>query len=448
MGLKYRLQAWDELLGRYRAIFGFWWGRRRDLTPPNLRAVEAEFLPAALAIQHEPVSPAGRLVARMLIGLLTVILLWSIFGRVDITVNAHGKIIPDGRSKIITAVQVADVRAILVANGERVKAGQTLIELDSRAIADERLKYLSDWQSAALQVARSRALIAAVNSGDRPRMPPVPGVNTARWDVAAAHLQGQWADFVAKRDQLDADIARYQSALPLVRRIARAYTFLATTNDVARTDALAKEQAQVDLQGKLAAALAQRAVLSSETRKRAERDLAQATKAAADAKADAAQAKTEANQFILRSPVDGTVQQLQVHTVDAAVPAAQPLLKIVPHDSKVEMEAMVADKDVGFVHVGQHAEVKIDAFNYTKYGTIPATVSFVSPDAMMKGKKKGLQYAVRVTLLRRTLDVDGIERALTPGMSGTVDIRTGRRRIIEFFLSPLIRHVVGSLHER
>lgn len=447
MRLKHRLEAWRELLGRYRAIFGFWWGQRRKLTLPNLRIVEAEFLPAALALQHKPVSPAGRWVARLLMGVLAVVLLWSIFGRVNITVNAHGKIIPDGRSKVITAVQVADVRAILVAGGQRVKAGQILVELDSRAIKDEYLKYFSNWQSAALQAARSRALIAALNSRKRPRMPAVPGVSTARWDTAVAHLQGQWSDFVAKRDQLDADIARYRSALPLAQRIARAYVLLASTNDVARTTALAKEQAQVDLQGKLDAAIAQRAVLIAVTRKRAEGNLAQATKAAADAKADAAQAKTEMNQLTLRSPINGTVQQLRVHTVGAAVPAAQPLLKIVPRDSKVEMEAMVPDKDVGFIHAGQHAVAKIDAFNYTKFGTVPAIVSVVSRDAM-KTKKKGLQYAVRVTLLRRTLDVDGVARALTPGMSGTVDIRTGRRRIIEFFLSPLIRHVVGSLHER
>ena len=447
MTLKHRVEAWGELSGRYARIFGFWWHRRQELTPPALHAVEAEFLPAALALQHRPVSPTARWVAKLLILLLILLLLWSIFGHVDITADAQGKIIPNGHTKTISAAQVATVKAIMVSDGQHVLAGQPLIILNARAIKDERMKDLSDWQMAALQAAISRAMIVSVQSGRQPVMPKVPGVDEILWTEAASQLQGQWTDFVAKRDRLNADISRFETALPMAKHIADDYAALAVTNDVARTDALAKEQAEVDLQGRLDGARTQLASLVAETRKNAEDGLARAIKDAADAKADAARALAQINQFTLRSPIDGTVQELQVHTVGAAVPVAQPLLQIVPHNSSVEMEARLADKDIGFVHVGQRADVKIDAFNYTRYGTIPAKVSMVSPDAV-ENKKKGLQYAVRVTLLRPTLDVGGTQRSLDPGMSGTVEIHTGRRRVIEYFLSPLMRHVTGSLHER
>ena len=447
MNLRHRLQAWLELLGRYANVFRFWWGKRHEMTAPALRVHEAEFLPAALALQHKPVSPTARWVARLLVLLLVVLLLWSIFGHIDITVDAQGKIIPDGQTKIITAVQVATVRTILVKDGKQVQAGQPLVILDSRAFENERKKSLADWQMAALQIARSEALIASIRSGRSPQMPQVTGVSHDLWEESAAHLQGQWADFVAKRDRLNADIARFGTALPIARHIAEDYDLLAKTQDVAQTDALTKKQAEVDLQGQLDAARTQQASLVAETRKNAEDDLAQATKEAADAQADAAKTQAEINQLVLRSPVAGTVQQMQIHTVGAAVPAAQALMQIVPQNSSVTMEAMLADKDVGFVHAGQNAEVKIDAFDYTKYGTIPATVSVIARDAV-EDQKKGLQYAVRVTLLQPVLNVDGAKRSLDPGMSGTVEIRTGRRRLIEYFLSPLIRHTAESMHER
>ncbi len=447
MNLRHRLQAWLELLGRYANVFRFWWGKRHEMMAPALHVHEAEFLPAALALQHKPVSPTARLVARLLVLLLAILLLWSIFGHIDITVDAQGKIIPDGQTKVITAVQVATVRAILVKDGQQVQAGQPLVILDSRAFENERKKSLADWRMAALQIARSEALIASIRSGRLPQMPPVAGVSHDLWEESATHLQGQWADFVAKRDRLNADIARFDSALPIASHIAEDYALLAETKDVAQTDALTKKQAEVDLQGQLDAARTQLASLVAETRKNAEDDLAQATKEAADAEADAAKVQVEINQLVLRSPVAGTVQQMQVHTVGAAVPAAQALMQIVPQNSSVTMEAMLADKDVGFVHVGQNAEVKIDAFDYTKYGSVPARVSVLARDAV-EDQKKGLQYTVRVTLLRPIMDVDGINRSLDPGMSGTVEIRTGRRRLIEYFLSPLIRHTAESLHER
>jgi hemolysin D len=141
------------------------------------------------------------------------------------------------------------------------------------------------------------------------------------------------------------------------------------------------------------------------------------------------------------------VQQLTVHTVGGVVPAAQPLMQIVPKQGVVEVEAFMENKDVGFVQEGQEAQVKIDTFEYTKYGTVPAHVTHVSRDAI-EDEKKGLIYSVKVALDRSTLDVDGKQVVLTPGMSATVDIKTGTRRVIEYVLSPLIQHGRESLHER
>lgn len=122
-------------------------------------------------------------------------------------------------------------------------------------------------------------------------------------------------------------------------------------------------------------------------------------------------------------------------------------MQIVPEQSVVEVEAFLENKDVGFVQEGQDAQVKIDTFEYTKYGTIPARVTHVSRDAI-EDEKKGLIYSVMVTLDKTSIDVDGRKIKLSPGMSTTVEIKTGTRRVIEYVLSPLIQHARESLRER
>lgn len=149
----------------------------------------------------------------------------------------------------------------------------------------------------------------------------------------------------------------------------------------------------------------------------------------------------------LTAPVGGTVQQLAVHTVGGVVMPAQPLLVIVPGDNALEVEALVENKDIGFVQAGQAVAVKVETFPFTKYGTLPGKVIQVSGDAI-QDERQGLVYTARVRLSRITLDVDGKKVNLTPGMTVTADIKTGKRRVIEYFLSPLMQYGDESLRER
>ncbi len=126
---------------------------------------------------------------------------------------------------------------------------------------------------------------------------------------------------------------------------------------------------------------------------------------------------------------------------------AQPLMIVVPKDDPLEIEAFVENKDVGFVRAGQVAEIKVETFPYTKFGTIPATVMHVSTDAV-QDEKRGLVFTARLSLERATLDVNGSPVHLTPGMAVTAEIKTDRRRVIEYFLSPLLQYARETLRER
>ena len=149
----------------------------------------------------------------------------------------------------------------------------------------------------------------------------------------------------------------------------------------------------------------------------------------------------------LTAPVGGTVQQLAVHTVGGVVTPAQPLMVIVPGDNPLEVEAFVANKDIGFVRNDQVAEIKVETFPFTKYGTLPGKVMQVSGNAI-QDEKRGLVYAARVKLEKATLNVDGKTVNLSPGMAVTVEIKTGKRRVIDYFLSPLLQYGDESLRER
>lgn len=448
MSAKHRYEAWRELLKRYRDVWKFHWQRRKELALPDLQAHEAEFLPAALAIQSRPVSPVGRWVGRVLMGLIAVLLLWSVLGRIDIVVNAQGKIIPSQRIKTITSAEIARVQRLLVHEGQAVKAGDLLIELDARSTEAEADKADAEWQNAALQMARARAMLQALAGG---RVNPVlvvePKVEPQRAEDAQRHLQDQWRDFVAKQARLDSEIERFSHPLPLATQRARDYAELLKTQDVAQHAWLEKEQQRIELEGQLASAKTQKTALIAEVRKAAQESLAEGMRGMSASQQDSRRATVRGDLFRLFAPVDGTVQQLAVHTVGAAVPAAQPLMQIVPSHGLIEMQAFIENKDVGFVREGHEATVKIEAFPYTKYGTLPGKVIAVSRDAI-EDEKRGLIYSVKVQLLRHNLKVDGRDQELSTGMSGTVEIKTGRRRIIEYVLSPLMVYSRETLRER
>ena len=442
-----RMEAWVALGKRYRDIFAYHWHHRHDHPGGLYNADEAEFLPAALSLQEKPVSPVGRLVARLLMALVAVALLGAVIGRMDIIVNASGKIVPSARTKTLASVEVASVRALHVAEGQTVKAGQVLIELEASVYDTERDKARGDAVAAMLQAERSRALIGAMEALRPPRLPDIPGLAEDQRRTAQAHLDGQYRDFRARLARIDSDIQRYAQALPLATRRARDYEVLAKDRDVSTHAWLEKEQARIDLSGQLADARNQRAALVAETRRAALEALTEGNKLAEAFRQDALKAGERGKLLMLAAPVDGTVQQLTVHTVGGVVPAAQPLLLVVPRENFVEVEAFLENRDIGFVREGQVAAVKVEAFEYTKYGTVPGRVSHVSRDAI-QDEKRGLIYSVRVALDKSTLPVDGRQEALSAGMSVNVEIKTGERRIIEYVLSPLLRHQRESLNER
>jgi hemolysin D len=217
------------------------------------------------------------------------------------------------------------------------------------------------------------------------------------------------------------------------------------------------------------AALAEtRSKVQSEYRHTLFDELAKAEQKAGGLVEDVKKAEERTKLQLLTAPVDGVVQQLDVHTVGGVVTPAQVLAVVVPMDSHLEIEAMVSNRDIGFVHAGQDAEIKVDTFNFTRYGLLHGRVLDVSPDAITRNvsqdkpndkargaetassepKGQEMNYAARVSLDQKQMQIDDKLVNLTPGMAVTVEIKTGSRRIISYLLSPVLKYKQESLRER
>lgn len=469
------LAAALDLARRYGAVFRHAWCERKSLDPLPRLPHEAQFLPAALELQESPISPAPRVAMWLIMSFALIAVLWAVFGRMDIVAIARGKIVPNGRSKTIQPFETATVREIRVADGQRVRAGEVLLELDATSADADRARYLNDLVSARAQSARSRAMLTAISSGELSSLEKVAEASTERQIQEQRNFDGQYGEYQAKLTRIDADIARHEAELkstqlivrkleqtvPIARQRAKDFRDLVDKAFISKHGYLEKEQARIEQEGdlatqrsrltELAAALAevrgQRAAQVAETRRLALDNLNEGEQKASTFHQELVKAESRGKLMTLRAPVDGTVQQLAVHTVGGVVTPAQALMVIVPSDNPLEVEAFIDNKDIGFVNAGQEAVIKVETFPFTRHGTIPAKVTHVSHDAI-NDEKKGLIYSMRVHLGRTTMAVEDKVVNLSPGMAVTVEVKTGQRRVIEYFLSPLLQYGNESLHER
>jgi hemolysin D len=468
------LTAYRELLGRYGAVFRHGWRTRRELDGRQRLPEETAFLPAHLEIVETPVHPAPLWTARIIAILGLCVLLLSIFGHLDIVAVAPGKLIPAARVKDIQPAVTGVVRSILVHDGMRVAAGQLLMELDPTQAEADTDKATAARIDAKLTVARSEALLRAQSLNKRPVVAAVADAPADRQKQTQDSADGFYNEYRAKLASLDAELSKRKAELattvaeikklsqtaPLARQQADNYKSLAAGNYVARSDYLDKEQAAISQTEELAAQQShaheleaaieeQKNEMQTTTasfRREHLEEMGKAQETLSQARND--QTKAEVHQALMRllAPVAGTIQQLSVHTVGGVVTTAQRVLEIVPDDS-LEVEAHIENKDIGFVEVGQTAVVKIDAFPYTRFGYMTGRVEEVSNDAV-SDKKNGLYFVAHIKLPSNLFQVERKWVRLTPGMEVQAEIRTGRRSVADYFLSPLIDTARSSLRER
>jgi len=458
-------QHWDVV----RAILADEKRRAKNLTKVD----DATFLPAALEIIEQPVSPTVRVTTWLLFIGLALTVLWLIFGKVDVVASAPGRLIPADNVKLIQPAETGVVRAIHVRNGQFVRKGQVLVDLDPTVSTAETVQAEAALQTALFDVARAKAVLSALDGkGLAFTAPPgtaAPLIATQR-SLAAAELaaieasaSGRSADLQAAkaaRSEALVQAAKLTETIPLLDQQLNAYEGLLAKGYAAKLKVIEMRRQRFGTIRDREAAL--------ETARKAEAQSSSASSVMAQSKAEARTriltdlAKAEADARLrqeeltksrqrsslqrLTAPVDGTITQLSIHTIGGVVEATKPIMVVVPKGGSLVAEVKILNKDVGFVKDGQPVALKLEAFPFTRYGTVSGYVENIGSDAI-EDEKLGLIYPVRIRL-GPTKNHHTSDIRLDAGMTATADIRTGRRSLMSYLISPIDEAIFNAGRER
>jgi hemolysin D len=474
---------------------------RSELPPPGGR--DREFLPAAIEIIETPPSPIRIAIAATICLLAAIGLAWSYWGRIDVVAVAQGRVQPTGRVKIVEPLVTGKVSEIAVANGQHVEAGELLVALDASEARADLATEIEDSAASRAEIARRRAAVAAVPAQDAPIVAATPTFDADIPEGLKARetrvLEGDLAQLAASLASLEAKLAQSQATRDRLGETIKAQTTLVATlrervtmqtelkqalagSKAAMIDAMEKTQTQQAVLAGQLGGLAETDAGIAVIRKQM-RELRDGFRA--DQLQKLALAEQQANEFghkrdkarsivehmRLVSPISGTVQALAVTTIGQVATTGEELMRIVPDGSVLEVEAYLQNIDVGFVREGQEVAVKIDSFPFTRYGTLAGTVGKVARDAVSEPDLRNqdtrsaaashqggldiaapsvqnLVFPMTVHLAAQAIHADGALVPLSPGMSVSVEIKTGSRRIIEYLFSPLVEVTSTSMRER
>ncbi len=433
---------------------------------------DTEFLPAILEVTETPPSPTGRLALWSIIALLVIGLLWAVFGHIDEMAVAEGKIIPSGQIKTVQVKNKSIIKEIRVREGDDVKAGQTLIILDptsTKADVDNLRKRAAYYQ---LDIDRLNAELEGAQFYPR-RNEFLDARDVEAETMLYRSRQGQYrAELAAAQAVVEQTESALQSSRENYSKYSELYKVaqdkenrlreLFAQNAISEFQLLEQRAQRIELEQNTQIALSSinqaQAELAgahkklSNVRETYTKDimtsLVESRKQLYAIEEELKKADEDSRMTVITAPCDGRVFNLDVHTLGGIVTDAQPLMQIAPADVELECEVWAENKDIGFIREGQDAEVKVETFNFQKFGLAKAEVREISPNASTDEKNQ-LTYEKYRLLLRITEEPDfGEGRKLVPGMHVSAEIKIKEKRIIDFFLDPFRKYTSEALRER
>ena len=451
---------------------------------------ELDFLPAALEVLETPPSPAGRITTYCIISLFAIAVSWAWFGKIDIEAVAQGRIIPTGQVKAIQSLEIGKVEEILVREGEYVEEGQHLIRLDPTESAVDQQQVAHDLLDSQLNTYRLELILenarqTKANYG-KLVIPYVSRLKKDAINLSSAPSESQLAlqhsllnrdleVWKAMRDIHKAESNKLESTIratraekqrletlrPLHNKQERVMKKLMTDGMASETEWMTSQEKLIETEQGLV--VQHNRLLESEASLQALKSSAwreqQQFRSERLQQLHEYRLRQQSNALILKkakeryqnrylsAPVAGRVHQLQVHSIGGVVQPAELLMTIIPDNVPLEVEAMVLNKDVGFIQPGQEVQIKIESYSYTRYGLVEGVVRQISSNAIDQ-EGAGLVYPMRVTLKNSKILVNDHWRELQPGMSATAEVKIGYRRLMDFFLSNFIRYQDESMKER
>lgn len=473
------LNNFFDLCLRYKKAFYETWAIRKQLETPERMQDEREFLPAHLELIETPTSVAPKLVMRIIMAFAVIALLWAIIGQVEIVAVSTGKTIPSGHSKTIQPRETSVIKRIYVKDGDHVEKGDLLIELAGIGSDSDYQQARRQLDAAILAKLRNQVLLQALDSRTMPdiTLDAIKPYALVEAEVAAAKqlVRNQYQSWFIQDEQSQAILQQHQAELRSTRsqitklknvgeiekqRLAD-FQKLRDKNYLSQHELYNQQSKIIENDQDLKSLYEQqKQALESvhQTEKERslnlqllKRDTLDGLRAANETINELQEqlAKTRQRQMLmsLTAPVSGVVQQLAFHSEGGVVMEGQPIMILAPLNDTIEVDAMVANKDIGFVKAGQDVVVKIESFPYTRYGYLTGKVQHVSLDAI-EDEKLGLIFNARVALDQQKIMIENTSVPLSAGMNVTAEIKTGKRRVIDYLISPLQTTIDNSFIER
>ena len=439
------------------------------------REKETEFLPAILEVTETPPSPTGRIIMWSILILLCVGIAWAFLGKINEVAVAPGKVIPSGQAKTVQVKNKGIIKEIRVVEGQQVEEGEVLVLLDPTTTTAD---YDSLKKRAAYYKLDIQRLTAELTG--QPFIPEEdPDLEAHDLAAEMALYQSRTNDYQTqsqsrqdiieqKRARLQATQAtyeKYQAGLAIAQEKESRLKALIAESAISEFQLLEQQnqtieyaknaQAELDsinsIQAEIAEAEQNLANVHASYQKDIMTALVEAKKEYYSIIESIKKADEDARMATVVAPTSGRVYNLSIHTVGGIVTDAQPLMQIVPEDVKLEFEVYADNKDIGFIKVGQTGEVKVETFNFQKFGMIDATVKEVSADAVNDASdvEKNKRFKLILTPSGKdTIDVFGEEVPLAVGMNVSAEIKIKEKRIVDFFLDPFRQYTSEALRER
>lgn len=448
---------------------------RRGRRPPPTEWEEAELIQDIKEASKRQTQRLGRILLYCIFAAILAFIAWAAVFRIEEVTRGDGRVVASSQTQVVANLEGGIVNAVLVREGDRVEKGQALMRLDNApALAqyrDNRAKYLF----LTAQVARLQAELAGAAPAFPPELlreaPEVVREETALMTARRQQLDAQLQILRDQRRQRQQELAdlrnkavRLGQQLKLTQEQLAILEPLAVEGLAPRVDVLRTQREQTSIETELDSARTQipraEAALNEAERKIDDR---QAT-FRADTQRELNERRTQLEgvseiqsadrdrirRTELAAPMRATVKQIHVKTVGGVVKPGQDLVELVPVEDTLLVEVRIRPSDVGFVHPGQHASVKVTAFDYAIYGQLEARVEDVSADSIVDEQDRLREPYFRVRLRTAATTLGPPDRKLTihPGMTVTADIQTGERTVLTYLLKPIFKTFTSAMGER
>ncbi len=369
----------------------------------------------------------GMLIIRVALVSIFVLIIWAALTQVDELVKGDGKVVPSSQLQVLQSLDGGVIKAILVKEGDEVKAGQALVEIDTTRFVSSVKE--NDAQRVALSARAER--INALLENRSFKFPPDPTP-----DQTIAYEQEQ-RYFVNAKIQLDNQVAASAEQLASAQRELRLTEPLLNSGAVSEVEVLRLKREVTRLRGL-------REQAEFEFKNNLRKDLSDTMAKLNSLSEGSVGLQDRVKQSVIRSPLNGFVKRLYVNTIGGVVGAAKDIIEVVPSEDNLSIEAKVPPKDIGFLRVGQKALVKLTAYDFSIYGGLDAVVDSIGADSITD-EKGNSYYIVRVKTHKLQLKKN---LPIIPGMQAEVDIQTGSKSILTYLLKPILRAKQIAFTER